>query len=85
MKTGVISPRPQGKIWYNIYNCNYIRQVRRYRVFSAHNNCIWGSCQAAEEINNTMEYKYGCKNLPLGLQIKCEALTAMCKCYLNQV
>ena len=47
-------------------------------------NCTWGSCQAAEEINNTMEYKYGCKNLPLGLQTKCETLTAMCKCYLNQ-
>lgn len=48
-------------------------------------NCTWGSCQAAEEINNTLVYKYGSKNLPLGLQTKCEALTAMHKCYLNQV
>lgn len=47
-------------------------------------NCTWGSCQAADEINNTLVFKYCSKNLPLGLQTKCEALTAMHKCYLNQ-
>lgn len=84
IKTGVILSWSQSKTWYNIYNCNYARQVRWYGNFQPC-SCTWGSRQAAEEINNTLEYKYGCKNLPLVLQTKCEAITAMCKCYLNQV